>query len=332
VPLVAAAVCHAACSDDGSVGDITANDSGVPQTQPEGGNHEPDAEVPTTTIRIAHLAPEVGPIDFCWRTRNEGNFEGPVLGGGSPQTDAGVDADASDADADAPVFSADAGVEAGDGGVKGIGYRSVSTYTTLSEAGPITIALVPRGANTCANPIYQEDLTLDAGKLSTVVLLGRGVDAGVSSLALVALTDDRTTDADKARVRLVHAALGTAARGPSGTLAARAIAGQVVDLAEAIEPKHASSQSASVPVDELGYATVAPVPPPAALGVSERASASDAGDAGTSSWASDARDLGLSGGSLHTGFVLTGENAPFEVLWCTDTSTSGERTACDLIQ
>ena len=97
-------------------------------------------------------------------------------------------------------------------------------------------------------------------------------------LALVAFIDDRMTMPAKARVRMVHAALGTETRAPAGSLSVRASGSQTVTLAERVEPKKAASPSASVPVDSLGYATIEPVPSPAQLAVGAAASpmASDA--------------------------------------------------------
>jgi hypothetical protein len=87
-----------------------------------------------------------------------------------------------------------------------------------------------------------------------------------------------------------------------------------------------------VPVDSLGYATLEPVPSPAQLAVGAAASPM-ASDASSDSWVSQAGSLDLRGGSLHTGFVLSGGEAqPFEVLWCTDTSTTGDVTTCALVR
>ena len=63
-----------------------------------------------------------------------------------------------------------------------------------------------------------------------------------------------------------------------------------------------------------------------------RTGGTGAADASVDSWLSASGDLGLRGGSLHTGFVLSADEQPFEVLWCTDTSTSGDRTTCDVVR
>jgi hypothetical protein len=271
-------------------------------------------------MRFAHLAPAIGAIDFCYRDAKTSSFVGPVLGGGGA-TDAGPSA--SDAGEDADAAGEDAGVADAapvidDGGAPSIAFRGVSTYQTLEAAGPLTIGIVAGGASSCAERILEQDVTLDTGKLSTVVLLGTpGADGG-DALAIVAFTDDRETIADKARVRVVNAAAGAEA------IAARALGAQEVVLADEVLPRHAATASVATSVDALGYATVSPVPPPAAIALGP------AKDAGGPTWQSGTTDLGIVGGSLHTAFVLAG--SPYAVLWCTDTSTSGARTTCALVK
>ena len=225
--------------------------------------------------------------------------------------------------------------EAGaDGGAPRVGYRTVSRYLTLAASGPLTIALVAPGSTSCATPLFTADVTLDPGKLvDGRPSSGRtGADGGTGVLALVAFIDDRMTMPAKARVRMVHAALGTETRAPAGSLSVRASGSQTVTLAESVEPKKAASPSAAVPVDSLGYATIEPVPSPAQLAVGAAASPT-ASDASSDSWVSQAGALDLRGGSLHTGFVLSGgDDQPFEVLWCTDTSTTGDATTCTLVR
>ncbi len=304
LPLAAAAIAlpGPACGSGGLAGDFSETDAQTQPPLPEGGPTGDDGGAPTTTVRIAHLASELGAVDFCWRPVNTGTFEGPVLGGAMPMSDAGADADA-DAEAGAPPRS-------------GLVFGTVSTYQTLAGSGAITIAIVRRDAGACSNPLVTGDVTLDAGKLATVVVLGRKGDAGAASLGVVAFTDDRTTTADEARVRLVHAA-------SAGTLSVRASSGTTVTLADELLPRHVASML------PLGYATVTPVPPPASLAITETA---PLGDASAATWQSSPGDLGLAGGSLHTGFVLDGEGAPFEVLWCTDTSTTADRTTCTRVR
>ncbi|MDB4935643.1 MAG: hypothetical protein JWP87_2615 [Labilithrix sp.] len=324
-----------ACSDGGGSGS-TGNDDGDggPIALPDAAVGPNDADSPGTTMRLAHVSSDLGAVDFCYRMAKTSSFIGPVLGGGGggtiqdPDAGAGEGGDASDG-----ATSSDAPEAGTDGGAPSVSYRSVSRYLTLAASGPLTIALVAPGATSCATPIFTTDVTLDPGKLATVAIVGRSTaDAGDNALALVAFIDDRTTTPAKARVRMIHAASGTSVREPAGALAVRASSSQTVSVADRVEPKKAGSPSDAVPVDSLGYATIAPVPSPATLGVGA-ASGSGAADASSESWLSEAGDLDLRGGSLHTGFVLTGEGAqPFEVLWCTDTSTSGDSTTCTRVR
>lgn len=284
---------------------------GGPNVVGEGGVTTSDAGPPTTTMRLAHLAPDLGAVDFCYRPAKSSSFEGPVLDRGA----AGPKSDAAAADADA---ASDA-----DAGSQGLAYASVSTYTTLAVAGPLTIALVPAGASSCAGAMFVADVTLDPGKLSTVAVLGRRDADAADGLGLVAFIDDHETLAKKARVRFVHAASGT-----SVPIAVRAVGAQAVLTAERIEPRRVAAASPSIPVDDLGYATIQPLPPPTSLAIAPVA----AQDAAAGGWQTAASDLGLVGGSLHTGFVLSGAANPFEVLWCTDTSTTVARTTCLVVR
>lgn len=298
-----------------------------------------DAEAPGTTMRLAHLAPDLGAVDFCYRTATSTSFAGPVLGGGlgpirrdaaAPGGGDGADLDgATDADTSTDARASDASMP--DAGATSIGFRTVSRYLTLGAAGPLTVVLVAPGSTSCATPLLEADVTLDPGKLFTVAIVGGpGADAGALSLTLVAFIDDRTTLPEKARVRMVHAALGTNA---GRSLAVRASGEVTIPVGDPVEPKKVSAPSTTIPVDSLGYATLSPLPSPAQLAIGAAAgSAPPEGDASVDSWVSEPGELDLRGGSLHTGFVLSGETTPFEVLWCTDTALAGERTVCRLVR
>ncbi|MBX3186297.1 MAG: DUF4397 domain-containing protein [Labilithrix sp.] len=328
----AAAAAHAsACGDSGASDDGNLDGGAGAPTLPDTGVGFDDARAPAATMRLAHVAPGLGPVDFCYRSATTSSFEGPVLGGGGP----GPRADAGDAEAgDGLDLEEDAGdLDASEGGVeiRAVAYRSVSRYLTLAAAGPLTIALVPAGASSCASLIFSADVTLDPGKLATVAIMGsRDADGGESALGLAGFVDDRATEPDKSRVRIVHAATGTASRAASPAIAVRAVGAKVVPVAERVEPRKASSASSTVPVDSLGYATITPVPSPAQLAVGPAPDTS--ADGAADSWMSLPGELGLRGAALHTGFVLTADDQSFEILWCTDTSTSGERTTCQLVR
>ena len=328
--------CVACGESGGGGGGASTGGDGGGGTLPEAGVGRSDADAPATTMRLAHVAADLGPVDFCYRAAKGTSFEGPVLGGGigDPKRDGGAEAGADDSGprGDATADGDGDGGGGGGGGASAVSYRSVSRYLTLGATGPLTIALVAPGSTSCASPLFTADVTLDPGKLATVAIVGLSApDAGVADRALVAFIDDRTTVADKARVRMINAAFGTAAAPTSASLAVRAASGQTITLAPRVEPRKAGTLTGTIPVDALGYATVDALPSPAQLAVGGAADTN--ADAAVYSWVSSAGELRLQGGSLHTGFVLTGEDGkPFEVLWCTDTSTSGELTTCERVR
>jgi Domain of unknown function (DUF4397) len=293
------------------------------------------AETPMSTMRLAHLAPEIGPIDFCYQGAKKGTFIGPVLGGAPSAEDTPSDGDAAaDADTGDELDTAgDAAVDAGTGASTRIAsYGTVSRYLNLQTAGPITLAILEAGARSCANALATADVTLDPGKLSTVALFARPSDAG-TALEIAAFTDDRATQSDKIRVRVVHAALGKGNVGGASSLAVRAVAAKTTILADRVDPRRVSTASSAVMVDGLGYVTAAPVPPPTSIAIGPATTDGGGADTGFETWQSASTDLDLRGGSLHTAFVLTGESgSTFEVLWCADTTTTGDQTTCQLVR
>jgi hypothetical protein len=330
--LAAAALYAVACSDDSKDEpfDPTGGDAGG--SLPEAQVNTKDSETPATVVRFAHLAADLDAVDFCYRTAKSGTFEGPVIGKGigGPQRDAGPDArDGGDEGGIEDAAADDATTP--DGGLPSVAPHTVTRYLTLESSGALTIALVPPGATSCVSPLFTADVTLDPGKLSTVAIVGRyGVETSDDGLGLVAFIDDGATLPAKARVRMVHAALGNGPKPASPALAARAVGAQTLTVATRIEPRKIASPSTTIPVDSLGYAAIAPVPAPAQLAVG---GADALGmDAAVEGWVSQAGDLGLTGASLHTGFIVTGTSTPFEVLWCTDTSTTGDLTVCKLVK
>lgn len=357
-----------ACEDDEGGGTelLEATDSGPPPIRADARTSGPDAEAPASTMRLAHLAAESDAIDFCYQEAHAGTFVGPVLGGprvakpdAAPPSDGGaadaadagprdagpdVDAD-SDADVDADSDTdADADADAKAPTLASLSFGSVTKYLVLQSSGPMTIALVEGGATSCADPIAKGDVTLDPGKLSTVGVFSRPGDGGVT-LEIAAFTDDRTTASDDVRVRVIHAALGTSYARAEGAIAVRASAAKTTVLADRIEPRRAATESEAVQVDALGYVTATPIPPPAAVAIGP-APTDGGADAGFEPWLSKPYDLGLTGGSLHTAFVLHAAAAPapavvdaalprkgaFLVLWCADTTTEGDRTRCDWVR
>lgn len=312
----AAAAAAQACGDEGASYNVVDDDAGRRTDVPDAVAVGRDGDAPLATLRLAHLARELGPVDFCYQAARAGDFEGPVLRAGSPSPDAAADGPL-DAELDAEVAD-DGGDASDDAGSRALAYGTVSKYFTVGATGTLVVAIVPAGATSCGGAIATGTITLDPGKLSTVALFGGdAVDGGDAGATIVAVTDDRETKPDKARVRIVHGAAG-------GPLEVQVVSAQTTVIADPVEPHRPSSPSASIPVDALGFATIVPVPPPASLVVDPRAD-------GGGPWKSEPQDLDLRGDSLHTGFVLGGPGA-FEVLWCADKSTTGDRTTCTMIR
>lgn len=305
-----------ACGEDAGSSYVVDDRGGRTNDVPDAFAAASDGEAPRTTLRLAHLARDLGAVDVCYQAARAGAFEGPILrtGGASPADAAIVDASL-DVDLLADASDDD------DAGSKALVYGSVSKYFTVAATGTLVIAIVPAGSTSCSGAIASGTVTLDPGKLSTVALFGSDAtdagDAGDGGTSIVALTDDRETKPDKARVRIVNAAAG-------GPIAVQVVGAQTTTIADAVEPRRASSASSSIPVDALGFATIVPVAPPASLVVVPT------GDAGAR-WQSGPRDLDLRGDSLHTGFVLGAPDA-FEVVWCADKNTTGDRTTCTMIR
>lgn len=319
----AAAIAAQACGDDGGSYTVLDDDAGPRGDRPDAFTGGRDGEAPLATLRLAHLARDLGAIDFCYQAARAGAFEGPVLRTGGVAQDASVDAPPGDGGLEIDADLLDGGDDASTedaGASAALAYGSVSKYLTVAATGTIVVVIVPAGATSCGGAIATGTVTLDPGKLSTVaVFSGAGEDAGA---AVAAFTDDRETKADKARVRIIHGAAG-------GPFAVQISGAQTTPVASEVVPRRASSASSTIPVDALGFATIVPVAPPASIVVTP---ASDAGDAGADPWQSEAReDLDLRGDSLHTAFVV-GEPGAFEVLWCADKNTTGDRTTCTLVR
>jgi hypothetical protein len=342
----ATAIVVACGGDDSATNDpVPQGDSGPPPIGLDAHPNDNDAESPMSTMRLAHLAPHLGPVDFCYQAARTGTFIGPVLNGtAAPKDDGGGDAEAGlptgTLDASALLDANTPGVEAG--ALPSATYRTVTKYLNLEAAGPITLSIVEGGSRSCANAIATADVTLDPGKLSTVALFSKRGDGGVNSVEVVSFTDDRTTDGAKIRVRVIHAALGktgTFAIAPAGPLAARVVsATKATVLTDRVEPRKVSTASQAIPVDALGYTTADPVSPPASIAIGPAATDGGA-DAGFETWQSKSKDLDLRGDSLHTAFILSGENLSspnagddFEVLWCADTTTTGDQSACEVLK
>lgn len=290
-----------------------ASDGGPLATPRDGGGGAEDAGPPVTFLRLAHAAPDLGPVDFCYREVGSSSFEGPVLAG-TPKAVADAAVDAADAADAAPV------VDAGDAGPS-LAYRAVTGYAAAVATGTVEIAIVLAGSS-CAESLVVGNVTLDPGKRTTIVLLGRrDVDGGAAALGLVGLVDDRTPADGGARVRVVHAALRADAA-PSPILV-RVVADPPRLLAERVEPRRVALPSDTV--DALGYTTVLPLTEPASLAVTSL------DDAGSLPWESGKTALGLAAGDVRTAFVLPDGDA-FEAVICDDTRATSDDAACVVVR
>jgi hypothetical protein len=257
---------------------------------------------------------------------------GPLLGRPDGGADAAAALDASeDADADA---GPDASTGAG-----GLSALELTGYWTIEGSGNYRVDAVAAGSTSCSDPVVSAEVTLEAGRYATVVVLGRaradrsdagadasgdaGLDAsadgGAGSLTIAAFPDDLVVHPGKARVRFVHAALGDEVRDPIGALSIAAIDGtRSVTLAPRVEPGRAAT--ATTDIDPRGYGAYAPIADPQGLRLDELS------DAAARSWSSAQSSLGLRQDSIHSGFVVT-NGMGLGIVWCDDTAT-GTSAAC----
>jgi hypothetical protein len=382
--LVGAATCLGlGAADGGCVSQGASGDAGSDQTvampgPDEGGAEDGGADAAasiTSTMRLANMSPDLGPVDFCWRVTGTGTFTGPVLGGsfdaGAPvpsdaaapdvALDAPLDAEGAVPDGaaaadgggepeagddgggeagaeDATTGSADATIDAGaDGGGAGdaavsdgggailrVGFGQASEVQTLPAIGTLDIALVAPYQLSCAAPRFVGRVTLDPGKVATVVAMGlRAADAGgPSALRLQAFVDERP--GASAQVRVVNAALGSRGEGPAPPLSVQA--GDVV-LAPEVDPGETAAESSPPGVDALGYAPAPVFMSTAPIVLSTLA---DAGDGAARTWTTPFFDLGIGSGTSHTAFVVSLEEGALGVVWCGDPLLDTNTGACAL--
>lgn len=243
--------------------------------------------------------------------------------GGSPEeggaADAGVDAtsasDGGDAGATGDASVADAAVPQ-----PPVGFASMSAAVTLPASGTLDIALVAAGQLSCSTPAAVGTVTLDAGKITTVTVMGlAGADAGSeSALSIVGFTDE-LADESAARVRFVHAALGWPGAADPGVPALSARAGSVV-LAPEVDPGHATTQAVMPPVDPLGFASVPTVSGETVLTLSTL------GDGAVQAWSTAFVGIDAIPGTVHTGFIVSLPAGALGVAWCGVGTTVGVPT------
>jgi hypothetical protein len=299
-----------------------------------------------TTMRLAHASPDLGPVDFCWRQSGNASFTGPVLGGdlppeAGPKDDGGQDGagdsapgDAADASGDEADGWTEAGLpesgtpETGTPGTADGGMPAVLVFGTMSpdvllpSAGTFDIAVVAAGQTSCAARRLAGTVTLDAGKRATVVLMGlAALDSGPDALTIVAFTD-APLDPQTARVRMIHAALGTASEPATGPLSVKA--GDTAIAAE-VDPMMTSTPSTTPAVDALGYSTLSAFVPPTVLQLGT------VGDAAPGHWTTAGSDLAVEPGTSHTGIIVSLGQGDLGIAWCGDAPTNRGAATCAVL-
>lgn len=345
--LVTAAV---ACGVDGSgVDPDPGSDIPPPNPSSDSGILPPDASAPPrVNVRFAHAAPALGAVDVCYRVRGSDAFEGPLFSGNTVGDAGAGDAGALDddsVDAGDAAFTTDAApaegglADAGDadaasdgGETFGLAPWTMTSYLAFRGAGTFDIALVPASSRTCSGARVVGAITVETGRLTTVVL--SGVDEGATNaptndagpslpVRVLGLVDDATAAPGVSRIRFVHAAphtneVLTVSGGPSGLA-------QVV-LAPRVEPRRVTTTgNDDTAVDPLGYVDVAPLADPIAIRVRSLK------DGGAIAFESEAAPLGLVPTSVHTGIVAE-EGSELRVLFCSDARTAEVRSSCHLLR
>lgn len=342
VTLAACAGAVAACGTSGDPSTIILQpDTGTP-LQPRDASLVPtEAGARVGTLRIVHAAVGLPALDFCTRTGPQDLYAGPVLGGGRAR-DGGPAADAADGDADdaRAADASDATANGPDAAAVGVSYLTASQYVSVEGSGTVEIAMVAAGSGSCAQPLAVGAITLEPGKLKTAIVhltgparrADAGPDAGEDA-ATDAATDAREGDAaseraaasvtafddapdvspNRATLRLIYASAG------GKPLTATLYATRTTTLGTLAPLAALRAEADAAPVDTLGYASVDPGPPPTTLGLRE--------EGAPSASLSAQADLGLTGGSLHTAFVVR-DGEKNEILYCNDVNTVGPRTQC----
>lgn len=301
-----------ACSstEDGAAPDNTFDGStNLGASDAAGPTEAADASVLTASFRVAHLAPDLGMIDVCYRVSTSEAFTGPLLAALSPSPDAGALDAGAGPDGSVPDATAL---------LTGVPFRGVTNYFTAPNAASIEIAVVSATDASCSTPRARSRVTLDPGKHVTITLMGLAeADAGaIGELALVPFVDDTSPDPSGARSRFIHAALGTNGTSASGPFAVNVIDGAVTtSLSSLVEPRKTSAPSSVDPViSALGYHTGSPI-------TSGSIRLEKLTDSGVAAWSSSAKSLDMMVSSVHTGFIVSTAANGLSVVWCDDAAT-----------
>ncbi|HZL21291.1 MAG TPA: DUF4397 domain-containing protein, partial [Polyangia bacterium] len=159
---------------DGAPGDAgVATDAGAPT--------DAVAPGPPAQVRLAHLAPDLAPFDFCLAPHGTADYGRPLLGGQA---------------------NADGGVAAS------LAYPQVSAYLPV-DAGRYDARLVAAGAASCASPLVPDatDLAPFTANAAVTLLVAGALapSGGDAPLALAVLADDAALAGSAASLRAVNA-------------------------------------------------------------------------------------------------------------------------------
>jgi hypothetical protein len=163
--------------------------TGLPDGAPGDAGAATEAGTPTDAVppglpaqvRLAHLAPDLAPFDFCLAPHGTADYRTPLLAG---------------------LANADGGVAAS------LAYPQVGAYLQV-DAGRYDARLVAAGASSCATPLVPDatDLApLTANANFTLLVAGALVPSGTDApLALAVLSDDAVLAGSAASLRAVNA-------------------------------------------------------------------------------------------------------------------------------
>jgi hypothetical protein len=217
--------------------------------------------------------------------------------------------------------------QAPDGSTTGaaLTFGSMTSDVVLPMSGTFDLAIVAAGQTSCLQPLIVDQVTLDASERSTVVVMGvPKQEGGPSALTIVGFVDDSTPDMQAARVRFIHAALGSSDESEAPALAIHA---NTTLLAAEVDPGKATTGSATPPVDSLGYTTLDAIPGTLSLALTSLGDA-----AAPATWTTASTGLALDVGTVHTGVVVSLTQGALGIAWCGDVVTSGgARTSCTLL-
>jgi hypothetical protein len=321
-----AAACSAQHGSPGAQGTYDASEADTSSPTTEGGGDaaaDDDASPTQTYLRIAHVSPDMPPIDVCVALHGTGSYQGPLIGqlAATNAGDAGEDAEGGGAD--------------GDAGLPGVSYAQVSAYLPL-DPGDYDVRIVAAGASSCdastdggaAVPDSTNLPALTLAGYATLLVAGElspfGTEPGIN---VGVLPDDAVLSGGAASLRAINAI-------PSQPSLDFGMGSSTTQWLAFVTDVHFAAASAQVnpddgAVDPNGYVGIAPLSDQA---MSARSSSSDAA---TDVAAASSVTIPL--GSIATVIAIGGKTGdsthPPALLLCTDNQPSGGTLAdCSIAQ